>query len=241
MDFDKVKHNFGTWADFFQEFIEGDGKSDPMKDLFKSLRNDARRGKIICPEPGDTFRCFMETEFNELRAVLLLQDPYPWVMDGIMVADGLAMSCRNTGTLQPSLDLFYSGIEAEYNAKSCRAPDLGWLAAQGVLLLNTALTVEKGKVGSHQDRWRPFTKYFFENLSYYQRGLPIVLMGAEAQSFEPHIPPFSHYVLKVPHPASAAHRGGEWDSKGMFKWINYILEQNNGKEFEIDWLNIKEN
>lgn len=235
MNFDQVKDKFGTWADFFRPFIE----SEEFDAIFKKVSYDARRGKIICPASRDTFRCFRDTDYRGLRAVLLLQDPYPWVLDDVMVADGLAMSCRNTGSLQPSLDLFYGAIEAEFGQKGRRVPDLGYLASQGVLLLNTALTVEKGKVGSHQELWKPFTKFFFEQLNYYQRGLPIVFMGKVAQAFEPCVAPFTHWTKSVSHPAAAAHRGTSWDSEGMFGWINTILRQNNGEEFEINWLNIQ--
>lgn len=244
MKFENVKHKFGGWADYFKEFIG----SEAFDDIFARLKWETGRGRIICPQSQDTFRVFTETDPKDLRCIFILQDPYPWVQwikgDKKYVADGLAMSCSNTGICQPSLTQFYQGMEKELcggmNLEMEYCPDLSYLAKQGVMLLNCSLTVEKDKPGSHLDLWRPFTRYFIEEiLNNYFSGLPIAFFGQGAAKLEPLIAPFIHWTRVVIHPAAAAHKGTNWDSKGLFTWVNTLIEQNNGPEFKINWYKIQ--
>lgn len=167
--------------------------------------------------------------------------PYHQVKNGVYVADGLMMSCSNTRVLQPSLRLFYECIENEVynglNVNKIEDPDLSYLAKQGVLLLNSTLTVEMGKPESHNDLWTEFMEFFFEDIiNMYERGLPIVFLGKQAQRFSKLPVPFHHYVFETSHPASAAYKDEKWSSGDVFNKINKILEQNNGPEFKIKWL-----
>ena len=99
------------------------------------------------------------------------------------IADGLLMGCSKTGKLQPTLEQFYNGIDKEiYEGKDIYHildPDVSYLAKQGVLMLNAALTTEINKAGSHLDVWEPFMKYIFENIFDVER-VPIVFLGKEA-------------------------------------------------------------
>lgn len=240
MDIKNVRHKFGTWADYFKPFIE----SEAFDKIFARLKWESGRGRIICPASEDTFRVFTETSYDDVRAIFILQDPYPWRVyrmgEMINIADGLAMSCANTGICQPSLRQFYDGMEKELcggmDLDFVQEPNLQYLADQGVMLMNCALTVEKDKPGSHLSLWLPFIKYFFEEIiNQYHRGLPIVFFGQGAGKIEPVVAPFLHWTRIITHPAAAAHKGTKWDSKGLFTWINTILEQNNGPEFKINW------
>lgn len=237
MDFEFMREKLGSWAGYFKPFIE----SEKFDKIFDKLQADSSRGKIICPASRDTFRAFKECEYDNLKCILMGMSPYHQVNNGIYTADGLMMSCSNTGKLQPSLDLFYDALEKELNGglnlNMIKDPDLSYLAQQGVLLINSSLTAEKGKPESHKDLWVDFIKFLFEDIiNLYQRGLPIVFLGKQAQRFSTLPVPFHHYVFEVSHPASAAYKDTKWDSEGVFTKINTILEQNNGPEFKIKWL-----
>src|ERR1051326_6100307 len=113
MEYEKVAEQFGTWAPKFKPFIE----SKEFDAIFKHLKTQGKEGITICPDSKDVFRSFKETPYEKLRAVFLLQDPYPWIKGGKMVADGIPMSCSNTKVLQPSLELFYRGMEDDLGIK----------------------------------------------------------------------------------------------------------------------------
>src|SRR5436190_16013828 len=107
MEYSKIEAKLGDWGPKLKPFIE----SKEFDDIFKFLKEQSRDGKVICPESKDLFRSFEVTPYKDLRAIFLLQDPYPWIKNGKYVADGIPMSCSHTGVLQPSLELFYAGME----------------------------------------------------------------------------------------------------------------------------------
>src|ERR1041385_8451374 len=109
MDFNKVKDQLGDWGPKLRPFVE----SKDFDDIFNFLKERSRDGTVICPESKNLFRAFKETPYKDLRCIFLLQDPYPWIKNGKFIADGIAMSCANTGVCQPSLDLFYEGMEED--------------------------------------------------------------------------------------------------------------------------------
>lgn len=236
ISYEKVAPQLGDWAPKFKDFIE----SQDFQDIYAFLKAEAREGKVICPEHFNTFRAFRECPFSKLRAVFILQDPYPWVKldrDGkkVYTADGLAMSCSNTGACQPSLELFYQGIEDDLGVKVPRHPDLSYLAQQGILLLNTSLTVEMNKPSSHGGKWDKFIEYLFENvINFYTKGLVYVSFGKNAHIMAKTIVPFLHWGFEVEHPAAAAHKGREWEHNKIFTKINKILKNSNDEQ--INWV-----
>jgi uracil DNA glycosylase len=107
-----------------------------------------------------------------------------------------------------------------------------YLAKQGVLLFNAALTTEFNKVGSHLEIWEPFTKYVIsEALAY--TGIPIIFLGKEAGKFQRYVAPFTHSFV-LDHPAYAARTNSEWETKNVFKKVNQIIWENN--KYKIEWL-----
>jgi len=240
LDWSKFEPQFGTWACKIKPFFMNGG-FDPIYDY---LKFESKRGIRIVPDSSNTFRAFKETPLNEIKTVLLGYCPYHSIgKDGIPAADGLALSCSLTGKLQPSLELFYEAIEDDLhkglNLTYEKNPDLTYLANDGVLLLNSSLTTEYMKAGKHQELWEPFTKYVIEECLAYT-GIPIVLIGKDAQYYERYMTPLTHgVILKVEHMAFAARENRAWDHKNIFSKLNTILRQNNGKEFEVDWLNEK--
>lgn len=160
------------------------------------------------------------------------QDPYP----NFGVADGLAFSCSNTGKPQPSLIKMFENIDATVYDNECREynPDLTRWANQGVLLLNTALTCQVDKVGSHYTIWQEFIMYVLDMLNFTDSGLIFVLMGKQAQELESMIGEH-HHVIKTTHPAYASYTKQPWDSGNMFNECNKIINGQNGPTFKITW------
>lgn len=231
MDYVKFEPLLGSWAPKMKPFIE----SKECDAIYEFLKAESQRGRKICPQSQDTYRAFLETPYEKLNVVFMLQDPYPWIKFGKYVADGIAMSCKNTGILQPSLDLFYDGMENDLynglNVNMVKTPDLSYLCNGGIMMLNTALTAEMNKPFSHTEIWKPFTKFLLEEvLAKYNNGLIFVLAGKQSQYFAKYINPMQHYIIEVEHPAAAAHKNRAWKHENVFSRINYILKQNNNYE-----------
>lgn len=239
MIWDKFKDQFHeSWHPKMQKFIE----SKDCDKIYEFLKSEGRRGKKIAPSSVATYRAFLETPLTNLKCVLLSYCPYHSFINGIPVADGLAFSCGITGKQQPSLAKFLQGIENDvYNGLNLNyskdMADLTYLAKEGVLLWNSALTVEKDKPGSHQEVWTNFTKFVLEEcLSY--TGAPIVFIGKDAQKFKKLVSPITHgHIFEIEHPSFAARNEQNWDTEGVFKKVTAIVKQNSG--IEIDWLNEK--
>lgn len=215
------------WLDKLGPFIETEG----FDDIFRYLKHESSKGINIFPKADQMFRAFKETPYKDLRVVIIGQDPYPQAG----VADGLAFSCSNTELCQPSLVEIHREIERTvYNGlnltDSLYNPDLKYLANQGVLLLNSALTVRQNNPGSHTQLWQPFMEYTIDTLNQYNSGLIFILMGSTANNlFYEKIQPFTHNTLLVSHPASVTYMTGgqKWDSKDVFVETNRILKASN--------------
>jgi uracil-DNA glycosylase len=234
MDWSKFSDKFDeSWHDKVRPFIE----SEECDKIYEFLKKESKRGKKIAPLSANTYRAFKETSLTNLKVILLGMCPYhTMTYTGEYVADGLLMGCSVTNRMQPSLEQFYGAIERELydglDLKHYKTPDVSYLASQGVLMLNAALTTEINKAGSHMALWEPFTKYFFEEMIA-TAGVPIIFLGKEAAKYEKYVAPFT-WSFKLSHPASAAYKNTDWDSEGVFKKVNNILKQNNG--YEISWL-----
>ena len=224
---------FGSWWSKIEPFFLAGG-FDP---IYKELKQRSARGIKIFPSSENVFRAFQECSPNNLRAILVGACPYHSMKDGVIIADGLCLSCSNTNYPQPSLDYFLSAAEKELYDGLCvpcnKKCDLSFLSQkEGILLLNAGLTVESGKPMIHNSMWEPFMKYLFENV-FDVFGVPIILMGNDAQKLEKYISPFSK-VLKTSHPASSAYKNEDyWNSDGMFKELDMILKHKHGKG--INW------
>ena len=216
------------WTTKLRSFI----KSSDFEQILKALYLEREDGKRFTPPLKQVFRAFEECPLDQLKVIIIGQDPYPT----LGVADGLAFSCAHTQKPQPSLAKIFEALEATvYDGMYLNTdPDLTRWANQGVLLLNRALTCQVDKVGSHYHIWDPFILYVIDILSLTNSGLIFILLGAKAQELESVISP-SHYILKASHPASAAYNKGSWDCKDVFNEANRILVQNNGEEYKIIW------
>jgi uracil-DNA glycosylase len=232
MNWDKFKDNFHeSWHDKMRPFIE----SAECDEIYAYLKKEAGRGKKIAPLSANVFRAFKETPLTNLKVVMMGMCPYHTAINGVPVADGLLMGCSVTGKLQPSLDKFYRGVEIElYNGLNLNKmvdPDVSYLAEQGVLMLNAALTTEINKAGSHIALWEPFVKHFFNCIE--TEGAPIIFLGKDAAKYKKLVGPFK-WSFVTTHPASAAYKQCDWDTEGTFGKVNKVLKDNNN--FEIKWM-----
>ncbi len=231
MQWEKFKDQFHeSWHAKVRPFIE----SEQCDKIYEFLKKESKRGKKIDPLYSNVFRAFRETSLDNLKVVMMGMCPYHTSIGGEYVADGLLMGCSITGKLQPSLEQFYKAIERELyeDVKHEKTPDVRYLANQGVLMLNAALTTEINKAGSHIALWEPFTRYLFENVLD-TAGVPIIFLGKDAAKYERYVPPFT-WSFTLSHPASASYKNTDWDTEGVFGKVNKILKDNNN--YKIWWL-----
>ena len=169
-------------------------------------------GKRFTPKFKNIFNAFKECPYDDIKVVIVGQDPYPQ----IGVADGIAFSCSIKGTAEKSLQYINRALGTEHTDLRC------W-SNQGVLLINTALTVEINSIGSHYNLWKPFTNYLFDNINRVNPDTVFILMGKKAQEWKVLLP--NCKILECAHPASAAYRGGEWDCNDVFNKANDLLKK----------------
>ena len=200
-----------------------------MQRLAEFLRAEVRAGKSIYPAPGRIFAALDATPFERVKVVILGQDPY----HGPGQAHGLCFSVLPGVPPPPSLENIFKEIQRDLGIPR---PDHGCLlpwAQQGVLLLNSVLTVERGLAGSHQGKgWEGFTDTVVDQLNRERDGLVFLLWGSYAQAKGKLIDTRRHQVLKAPHPSPlSAHRG--FIGCGHFSLANrWLLDR--GLD-EIDW------
>lgn len=233
MNWEKFKEFFHeSWHPVMQPFIE----SEDCDQIYSFLKFESRRGKKIAPSSHNVYRCFYETPREKVKVVLLGMCPYHTQFNGVPVADGLLMGCSITEKIQPSLDQFYNALEKDIfeglNLRYDKIADVCYLANQGVLMWNAALTTEINKAGSHLEIWEKFTSYVFMN-GITPLNVPVVFLGVEAGKFERYMPPLSWSFL-LSHPASASYKHTKWNSDKTFSKINRMLHDE--KKEPINWL-----
>ncbi|MBP2845323.1 uracil-DNA glycosylase [Dickeya oryzae] len=194
------------------------------------VHQERAAGKVIYPPQKDVFNAFRFTEFHDVKVVILGQDPY----HGPNQAHGLSFSVRPGVPAPPSLVNIYK--ELANDIAGFEIPSHGFLqswAQQGVMLLNTVLTVEAGKAHSHANLgWETFTDKVIENLNAHREGIVFLLWGSHAQKKGSIIDTQRHHVLKAPHPSPlSAHRG--FLGCHHFSKTNQLLEQQG--DSPIDW------
>ncbi len=202
---------------------------DDMRALSAFLRARKAEGARIFPPGPQIFAAFEATPFDAVKVVILGQDPY----HGAGQAHGLSFSVRPDVRVPPSLDNMYKEIARD---PGLPRPDHGWLmpwAQRGVLLLNSVLTVEEGRAGSHQGKgWEGFTDHVVDVLNREREGLVFLLWGSYAQAKGRVIDTGRHCVLRTTHPSPlSAHRG--FLGCGHFAKANaYLRKRGLG---QIDW------
>jgi len=222
--FNKLKPS--GWDRVFKSFIF----SSDFDNIIKKLWDLSQSDKRFTPPLKQVFRAFEECPYNDLKVVMIGQDPYPQ----LGVADGIAFSCSNTGKEKPSLRYIFKAVEDTVYPGEGHSwdPDLKRWSNQGILMLNTALTVEVGKIGSHYDIWKPFTAYLLDWLTNYNTGLIYAYMGKKAEEWS-ELTNDNNHKFFVKHPASAAYNGSKWDSNNLFNEVSILIKEKYDKS--INW------
>ena len=211
-----------TLDEYFGDWMKVIDRTE-LNNVMSKVGQEYRR-KPICPAQPDVFKAFRLCSLESLKIVMLFQDPYP--QKGI--ATGLALA-NNSETLDselsPSLKVIKEAVinfEIPHNCITFD-PTLESWAKQGILMLNSALTVEMNRIGSHVMLWRPFISKFLKNLSNYNTGIVYVLFGKQAQTFKPYIREQFNHVFEIEHPAYFV-RNGRKIPHELFINISNIVE-----------------
>jgi len=197
---DRIKLEPGWLQQLKPEF-----EQDYMLQLRSFLRARAQAGAQIYPAAKNIFAAFDHTPFEQVRVVIIGQDPY----HGPKQAHGLCFSVQPGVPVPPSLQNIYRELHTDTGFTPPRHGCLLSWAGQGVLLLNAVLTVERGQAGAHQNRgWERFTDAAIAALNAHRNGLVFMLWGSYAQRKGSIVDAQRHLVLKSPHPSPlSAHRG----------------------------------
>ncbi|KAA1039366.1 uracil-DNA glycosylase [Macrococcus equipercicus] len=203
----KDKHDFTTMDDFLE---------------------NAYAVKTVYPARKNIYNAFKYTPFDQVKVVILGQDPY----HGPNQAHGLAFSVKNGTKIPPSLRNMYKELEADIGCTRITGELTGW-AEEGVLLLNTVMTVEDGAAHSHKGiGWETFTNEVIQAVSDYKAHIVFILWGKPAQSKRPLIDETKHHVITSVHPSPLSASRGFFGSKPYSRTNDYLKAHNIPP---IDW------
>ncbi len=214
-------HN--SWDDVLQDEMQ--------KSYFKYIKEfvkNERLSKIIFPPAQDLFNAFKLTNFNNIKVVILGQDPY----HGEKEAMGLSFSVRRGVRTPPSLRNIFKELQDDLGIERIDT-DLSDWAEQGVFLLNTVLTVEKDKANSHKDiGWEIFTDFVIKQINDKLDNVVFILWGRQARDKKRMITNPNHYVIESAHPSPLSAYNGFFGSKPFSKTNEYLKKSN---KKEINW------
>ena len=217
-----------TIDEYFGDWMKVLDRNETMK-IMGWLRSINQ--STLCPSIKDVFKAFKLCPYNNCRVVFIGQDPYPQrgVAQGVLFGNS---SDTPENKLSPSLQIIKESVinfEIPHNLITFD-PTLESWAKQGILMINSALTTEVGKIGVHMMKWRPFMIAFLKQMSMINPGIIYVLFGSQAQILEPYISK-NNYVLKIEHPAYFA-RTNKKMPYHIWKDINKILYYLHGERIE---------
>jgi uracil-DNA glycosylase len=194
-----------------------------MLGLNQFLAQENKHRAVVYPKPSDVYHAFKLTPFNEVKVVILGQDPY----HGANQAHGLSFSVQKGVAIPPSLKNIYKELQADIPGFKIPAHgDLSSWAKQGVLLLNSTLTVRAGEPGSHQKMgWEQFTDQAIGALSEHREGLVFMLWGRHAQAKASLIDSTKHVVLTAAHPSPFSAYNGFFGCSHFSKANAYLVKK----------------
>ena len=206
-----------TWNEILAEEMQ--------KDYYQELQAfvQKRRAEVrVFPEEKNVFNALELTPFESVKVVILGQDPY----HGFGQAHGLSFSVQKGIPLPPSLRNIYKELQEDIGGGLPTEGDLSHWAKQGVLLLNTVLTVEEGNANSHKGMgWERLTNRLIESLNELNHPVIFILWGKPAQDKEKLITNSNHVILKAPHPSPLSAYRGFFGSKPFSKVNDILIQQ----------------
>ena len=202
------------------------------KNYFTELRNKVRieyKSNVIYPHPTKIFNAFSLTPFNKVKVVVIGQDPY----HGKNQAHGLSFSVENGVKIPPSLNNIFKELKSDLKINLPKSGNLSSWAEQGVLMLNSVLTVRSGVANSHKNiGWEIFTENVISIISSQLSNIVFILWGKQAQEKIKIIDTKKHLILKSAHPSPLSAYNGFFGCKHFSK-CNAYLKKSNKKQ--IDW------
>ncbi|EEY10547.1 uracil-DNA glycosylase [Mannheimia haemolytica serotype A2 str. OVINE] len=217
------KYTLGGFMKTWTEALGEEKQKAYFQQILQYVHNERLAGKVIYPPQNEVFSAFALTEFSDVKVVILGQDPY----HGPNQAHGLAFSVKPPVAPPPSLVNMYK--ELSEDIEGFQIPPHGYLidwAKQGVFMLNTSLTVEQGRAGSHsQIGWEIFTDKVIAQLNQHRDNLVFLLWGSHAQRKGQFIDRNRHCVLASPHPSPLSAYRGFFGCKHFSKANNYLISQ----------------
>lgn len=212
-----------TWDDLIQHEL----KKPYFQHIVEFLKVEDKT-KTILPPRDKRLTAFKLTPYDEVKVVILGQDPY----HNLNQAHGLAFSVEQ-GIYPPSLKNIYKELVDDLGIIYPSTGNLSKWAKQGVLLLNTSLTVEIHKALSHKGiGWETFTLEVIKKINEKETPVVFILWGSHAQAFEPYINQNIHHIIKSPHPSPLSASRGFFGSKPFSKTNQFLRTHHLG---EIDW------
>lgn len=209
--------------------LESEFKAPYMTNLKSFLAAELQKKRTIFPKGSHYFEALNRTDFDAVKVVILGQDPY----HGEGQAHGLSFSVPKGVRPPPSLLNIFKEIKEDLKKEPSVKDDLSSWADQGVLLLNSVLTVEMGKPASHQKRgWEEFTDKIIHLLNNERQGLVFILWGSYAQKKGAFIDRSKHYVIESVHPSPLSAHRGFLGSKPFSKANDYLRKTG---QTEINW------
>ena len=195
-----------TLDEYFGDWMKVIDRAE-LSNVMAKVGQEYRR-KPLCPAQSDVFRVFELCPLNDLKVVMLGQDPYPQkgVATGVLFGNRKEVDEDN---LSPSLNVVKEAAINFEVPHYCITFDnsLESWSKQGILMINSALTVEMNRIGSHVMLWRPFIAKLLKNLSEYNTAIVYVLFGRQAQTFKPYINDRFNHIIEIEHPAYFARSG----------------------------------
>jgi uracil DNA glycosylase len=203
---------------------------------FAQLREYGKTNRIIpSRESNNLFRVFREVPYDKMVAVVVGLSPYNGLAMGKEIADGIALSCGNTFSEQPSLTQWYNAMEKEFGniERDC---NLKYLCDRGVLMYNYSMTCGFRDATCHVDMWEWFSQELFRT-AISIAAVPVITLGKEAQKVTDCCAVPWQPIFNLKHPASASYSKTDWDSEGAFTAVQKHLQE---KGIAFSWVKYKD-
>ncbi len=206
----------------WDQVLESEFAKEYFYNLLKFVQGEYKR-KTIYPSKKEVFKAFRYTPYKNVKVVILGQDPY----HGENQAEGLSFSVPKGVKKPPSLQNIFKELETDLG---CKIPTTGSLVAwalQGVLLLNTVLTVVKDQAASHKDiGWETFTDYVIQKINEKDTPVVFILWGSYARSKKKYITNPKHFIVESAHPSPLSAYNGFFGSRPFSKTNAFLIKNN---------------
>ena len=206
----------------WDQVLEEEINKDYFKNLLDFIKKEYQE-KIIYPKQTEIFKAFRNTSYKNTKVVILGQDPY----HGVDQAEGLSFSVKVGISKPPSLQNIFKELQSDLGYSIPQNGSLVSWTEEGVLLLNTVLTVEANKPASHKDLgWEKFTDEVIKKVNEKNTPVVFILWGSFARSKKNLITNPNHYIIESPHPSPFSAYNGFFGSKPFSKTNNFLISKN---------------